>query len=186
MIFRQFAALALVATATLPLSGQVGVTHAGAHFASLPSFAGQWRLDVSRSRDLPPYYAAIREHRLDIVQGDSTLTVDVTLDDTAGVAQHMNFPYDLRHAVRIMTQVRTPAGPVDVPTTLTTTPRADGGLDIGIAREITMGGKVLQPGDRETWHLSPDGVRLLIDREMEMPGPRGMRTLRSHYEFVRR
>ena len=97
----------------------------------------------------------------------------------------MHFPYDLRRPVQFTTQVRTPAGPANVPTTLTTTRRADGGLDIAIAREISMGGTVLHPGDRETWHLSPDGAQLIVDRETEMPGPGGVRTLRVHYVFVR-
>ena len=158
---------------------------AAARPARTASFAGAWRLDLARSRDLPPYYSFIREHLLDIAQSDSSLTVDVALVDTAGAPQRMRFPYSLRGPVSTTTQVRTPRGPVDVPTTLTATPRADGGVDVSIAREITMGERVIRPGDRETWQLSPAG-ELLVDREAEMPGPGGMRTFRTHYVFVRR
>ena len=171
--------------ATLLLASSLAAP-AAAQSARTASFAGPWRLDVSQSRDLPGFYAAVREHTLDIAQDDSLLAVDVVMVDTAGVAQKMRFPYDLRRPVKTTTQVRTPTGPREIPTTLTATPRADGGVDVDIAREFTMGERVLRPFDRETWHLSPDGMQLLIDREAEMPGPGGMRTLKAHYVFVRR
>jgi len=161
--------LLLCAVAT-PLAAQGGAADAGPHTSGVSSFVGKWHLDVARSRDLPPFYAGLREHVLDIAQDDSSVTVDVTLLDTAGVVQRLRFPYNLRRAVRTTTQVRTPRGPMDVPTTLTATPRPDGGLEISIAREVTMGERVLRPSDRETWHLSPSGAELLIDREAEMPG----------------
>ena len=171
-------------TAALLLAAALA-TPAAAQTARPTSFAGQWRLDIAGSRDLPPYYAGLREHRLEIAQDDSTLAVDVAFVDTAGATQRMRFPYDLRRPVRTTTQVRTPSGPRDIPTVLTATPRADGGVDVDIAREITMGERVLRPFDRETWHLSSDGKQLLIDREAEMPGPQGMRTFKTHYVFVR-
>jgi hypothetical protein len=178
--------LLLLSAVAMPLAAQSGAADARPHASGLASFAGQWHLDVAQSRDLPAFYAGLREHRLDIAQDDSSLTVDVTLVDTAAVAQRMRFPYNLLRAVRTTTQVRSPSGPLDVPTTLTATPRADGGLEIGIARELAMGDRVFRPSDRETWHLSADGAQLLIDREAEMPGPGGMRTIRAHYVFVRR
>ena len=187
---RHFATLLLASALASPLAAQATTAAAvtapaSSRAATVARFAGAWRLDVARSRDLPPYYAALREHHLDIVQDDSTLTVDVAMIDTAAATMRMRFPYDLRKPVATTTQVRTPRGPVDVPTTLTATPRTDGGLEISIAREITMGERVIRPGDRETWHLSPEG-HLVIDREAEMPGPGGMRTYRTHYVFVRR
>lgn len=149
------------------------------------SYAGRWTLDVAASRDLPPFYAAVRSHVLEIAQDDTSLVVGVVLTDTAGIATSMSFPYDLRKPVRTTTQVRTPRGPMEIPTTLTATPRADGGVDVDIARELTMGGTVVKPFDRERWALSADGTRLLIDREAEMPGPGGLRTIRARYVFVR-
>lgn len=188
---RRLASLLLFCAVASPLAAPLGAQDAAspataARPVAVASFAGAWRLDVAQSRDLPPFYTAMREHRLDIAQDDSTLAVDVALVDTAGVTTSMRFPYDLRRALRTTTQIRTPRGPLDVPTTLTAAPRADGGVDISIAREITMGERVIRPGDRETWHLSADGTQLLIDREAEMPGPGGMRTFRTHYVFVRR
>ncbi|HYD54994.1 MAG TPA: hypothetical protein VEA99_20325 [Gemmatimonadaceae bacterium] len=153
--------------------------------AAQSSYTGRWRLDVAQSRDLPPYYSTITEHRLDIAHSDSLLTVDVALVDTAAATHRLRFPYDLRKPVATTTQVLGPRGPIDVPTTLTATPRADGGLEIEIAREIRMGERVLRPGDHESWRLSADGTQLLIDRVAEMPGPGGLRTVRSHYVFVR-
>lgn len=185
MFARTVASLLLVAVTAAPLAAQTSAHDAHTAPARTASFAGTWRLDVAQSRDLPPFYDRIREHLLAIVQNDSTLTVDVAMVDTAAVTQRLLFPYNLHRPVRTMTQVLTPRGPMDIPTTLTATWRADGGLDIDIARELTMGDRVIRPADRETWHLSADGARLLIDREAEMPGPGGMRTFRSHYVFVR-
>ena len=176
--------LLLLALAT-PALAQDSAADASARPAAVASFAGRWRLDTALSRDLPPFYGAVREHTLDIAQDDSSVVVDVALVDSTSATQRMRFPYDLRRAVRTTTQVRTPRGPMDIPTTLTATPRDDGGLDVSIAREITMGQRVIRPGDREIWHLSADGAKLLIDREAEMPGPEGMRRFRSHYVFVR-
>ena len=178
-------ALLLALTTASAARAELQEPVASLHVSSVASFAGRWRLDVAQSRDLPPYYAGIREHRLEIAQDDSSLTVQVTLVDTAGAEQRMRFPYDLRRPVSTTTQVRTPAGPRDIPATLTAVPRGDGGLDVDIAREITMGERVIRPRDHESWHLSADGKQLLIDREAEMPGPGGLRTVRSHYVFVR-
>lgn len=176
------AALVLLALSFTSASAQSGATPAS---PAITSFAGRWSLDTVRSRDLPAFYAAVREHRLLIAQDDSTVTVDVTMTDTAGAAQQMQFAYNLLRPVRTTTQVRTPNGPVAIPTTLTAAPRADGGIEVAIQREFTMGERVIRPDDRETWHLSADGRQLLIYREAEMPGPGGMRAIRAHYVFVR-
>ena len=185
-MMRRLATLLLIAATASPVAAQPAAPDAATPAVRLSSFAGQWRLDVAQSRDLPPFYAGLREHLLDIAQDDSLLTVDVALVDTAAATQRLRFPYDLRRAVATTTEVRGPRGPMAIPTTLTATPRADGGLEISIAREFRMGERVLRPGDHETWHLSADGAQLLIDREAEMPGPEGMRTIRTHYVFVRR
>lgn len=160
-------------------------SHAAAQAPGKHPYAGRWSLDVAASRDLPPFYAMVRSHTLEIAQDDTSLVVGVVMTDTAGVAMPMRFPYDLRKPVRTTTQVRTPSGPREIPTTLTATPRADGGIDVDIAREVAMGGTVAKPMDRERWALSADGRQLLIDREAEMPGPGGMRTIRARYVFVR-
>ena len=149
------------------------------------SYAGQWRLDLAQSRDLPAFYAGLREHRLAITQDDSTLHVAVALVDTAGAEQRLEFPYRLDRPVQVTSQVRTPAGPRDIPTTLTATRRPDGGIDIDIARELRTPGGIVRPKDHESWQLSADGRQILIDREAEMPGPDGVRTMRTHYVFVR-
>lgn len=181
----RLALLVLLAAAAAPALAQDHAHHASAPAAAAASFGGEWRLDTSLSRDLPPFYAAVREHRLTITQSDTSLVVDVVMVDTAGAATPLAFPYDLRRPVKTTTQVLTPRGPLAIPTTLTATRRADGGIEIDIAREITMGERVIRPGDHESWSLSADGTRLLIDRVAEMPGPGGMRTFRTHYVFVR-
>ena len=181
----RLAFLLLLAVAA-PARAQDHAHHAPAPApATTSSFAGSWRLDTTLSRDLPPWYANVREHRLEISQSDSSLVVEVAMVDTAGTTTPMTFPYDLRRPVRTTTKVLTPRGPIDIPTTLTAKPRPDGGVEIDIAREITMGERVLRPGDHESWTLSADGRQLLIDRVAEMPGPGGMRTVKSHYVFVR-
>ena len=178
-------ALLVLLAASSPALAQDHADPASAKPTAVSSFAGRWKLDVALSRDLPPWYDQVREHRLEITQTDSSLVVDVALVDTAGTATPLTFPYDLRRPVRTTTKVLTPRGPIDIPTTLTAKPRPDGGVEIDIAREITMGERVLKPGDHESWTLSADGTQLLIDRVAEMPGPGGMRTVKSHYVFVR-
>jgi hypothetical protein len=181
----RLAFLVLLAGSAAPALAQDHAHHAAAPAAAAASFGGEWRLDTSLSRDLPPFYAAVREHRLTITHTDSSLVVDVVMVDTAGTATPLSFPYDLRRPVKTTTQVLTPRGPLSIPTTLTAKPRADGGMEIDIAREITMGERVIRPGDHESWTLSADGRQLLIDRVAEMPGPGGMRTFRTHHVFVR-
>ena len=181
----RLAFLVLLAGSAAPAVAQDHAQHASAPAARASSFGGDWRLDTALSRDLPPFYAAVREHRLAITHTDSSLVVDVVMVDTAGTSTPLSFPYDLRRPVRTTTKVLTPRGPIDIPTTLTATRRADGGIEIDIAREITMGERVLRPGDHESWTLSSDGRQLLIDRVAEMPGPGGLRTVKSHYVFVR-
>lgn len=158
---------------------------AAAQHPTPASYSGEWRLDVAQSRDLPPFYAGVREHRLAIAQDDSTLRVSVAMVDTSGQEQRFELPYDLRRPVRTTSQVRTPSGPRDIPTTLTATRRADGGIEIDIAREIRTPNGTLAPKDHERWQLSADGRRILIDREFEMPGPGGLQLLRAHYVFVK-
>lgn len=181
----RLALLALLASASPALAQDHAHHAAAAKTPAVSSFAGRWTLDTSLSRDLPPWYANVREHRLEITQNDSALVVEVAMVDTAGTTTPMTFPYSLRGPVRTTTKVLTPRGPIDIPTTLTAKPRADGGVEIDIAREITMGERVLKPGDHESWTLSADGKQLLIDRVAEMPGPGGLRTVKSRYVFVR-
>jgi hypothetical protein len=169
----------LLAGSAAPALAQDHASHAAAKAPAVSSFAGRWKLDTSLSRDLPPWYDRIREHHLEISQDDSSLVVAVSMVDTAGVATPMTFPYDLRRPLKTTTKILTPRGPMDIPTTLTATPRADGGVEIDIAREITMGERVIRPGDHESWTLSADGRQLLIDRVAEMPGPGGLRFVRS-------
>ena len=179
----RLAFLVLLAASAAPALAQDHAHHASP--AAAASFGGHWRLDTALSRDLPPFYAAVREHRLAITHSDTALVVDVVMVDTAGTSTPLSFPYDLRRPVKTTTQVLTPRGPLAIPTTLTAIRRADGGIEIDIAREITMGERVIKPGDHESWTLSADGKQLLIDRVAEMPGPGGMRTFRTHYVFVR-
>ena len=181
----RLALLVLLAGSAAPALAQDHASHASAPAPAATSFGGNWRLDTALSRDLPPFYAGVREHRLEIAHSDTSLTVGVILVDTAGTVTPSSYPFDLRRPLKTKTQVLTPRGPIDVPTTLTAKTRADGGLEIDIAREVTIGERVLRPGDHESWSLAAEGRQLVIDRVVEMPGPGGLRTFRTRYVFVR-
>lgn len=114
----------------------------------------------------------------------STLRVDVVLTDTAGAVRNERFPFSLRAPNVTTTSVRTPNGPVEIPTTLTAV-LSDSTAEIDIAREVRMRGEVLRPKDHESWRLSADGRELHISREAQMPRPEGLVTYTIRYVFVR-
>ena len=104
--------------------------------------------------------------------------------DTAGTVRNEQYPYSLRGPNAITTSVRTPNGPVEIPTTLTAV-LTDSTAEIDIAREVPMRGEVLRPRDHESWRLSADGRELHIDREAQMPRAGGLVTHTMRYVFVR-
>jgi hypothetical protein len=150
----------------------IAVLFAAHLYAAAPAdFTGNWSLDKSRSKDLPPFYASVQTHSLKITQNAKELLVSVDVTSEAHDPDHFDFTYALDGSpVKTETKVRTPNGPMSVPTTLKATPADGGALVITIERELPMrDGGSMKGTTTETWHLQPDGKTLVIDRVDEMP-----------------
>jgi archaellum component FlaF (FlaF/FlaG flagellin family) len=133
-------------------------------------YSGQWTLDKTQSKDLPPYYENVKSHVLDIRQDAKELVVKVTITTADRGAEHFDFRYLLDGTpVASETKMRTPNGEVTLPATLTAKPADDGGLSITIAREIPAGGETIKGMTYETWHVDATGKVLTIDRVDDSP-----------------
>jgi hypothetical protein len=136
-------------------------------------YTGTWTLDQAQSKDLPPYYANVKSHLLDIAQGEGTLDVVVKIANEQPEPQQFDFHYTLDGtATRTITKVRTFYGMTDVPTTMQATRTADGGLTIAITRQIKMGERQFQAASLETWTLAADGKTLTVHRADDTPAGR--------------
>ena len=134
-------------------------------------FAGTWLLDASKSKGLPPYYANIENHRLDIKQTKTALNVDVDLTFKNGNEPFritLNYPLD-GATTRTTMPIRTPQGPKDVPATLSGAHSDDGTLILNIVNELEMNGKPFKGLTTETWQLADEGKSLIIHLSREAP-----------------
>lgn len=138
------------------------------HAAGPANYAGNWTLDKAQSKDLPPYYENITTHALKITQTDQELVVGV--DIASDTNDHFDYTYKLDGStVQSQTKVRTPGGPMEVPTTLKATPAENGDLVIVIERELpSRDGTPFKGTTTETWRLGADGKTLTIERADQM------------------
>jgi hypothetical protein len=138
--------------------------------ADAPNYAGEWTLDKAASKDLPPYYERITGHTLRVTQSEKELVVAVTLTSDAHEPDLLTFNYKLDGvATKAESQVRTPNGPMAVPTITTAKMEENGALTIIIERELpSRGGEPMKGTTVEKWRLEADGKTLVIDRVDEM------------------
>ena len=141
---------------------------------SLPALAadysGTWVLDQSASKDLPPRIASgLKEWRIDVKQTAEAMTVGVHID-------RGNAPFDITNnyrldgsAVTFESAVRTPDGDLNVPTTTTAKPAADGAIDITISTDFERNGMRMKRFLKEQWTLSEDGKTLSVACVDETP-----------------
>ncbi len=134
-------------------------------------YTGAWSLDMKQSKNLPPFYSNVRSHRLNITQDEKHLRVAVEIGDGGAEPFKAGFDYNLDGTeTKTETQMRTPAGTRNIPTTLRAEVVEGGGLHITITRERpTRDGAVLRLATVEDWRLSPDGRTLNIRRADETP-----------------
>jgi hypothetical protein len=131
--------------------------------AGATDYTGTWSLDKSRSTNLPPFYGQVKAHTLTNTQTDKQLTVDIRIDGPGPAPQKVAFVYNLDGSPSTaVTEIRTPQGAQQVPTTMTTTVADDGKLHIDIVREVNMGGQTMKGQSSEDWSLSPDGQTLTV------------------------
>ena len=142
-------------------------------FAAGPAnYSGNWSLDKSASKDLPPFYEQVKSHSLKITQNEKELLVAVEVTSGAHEPDRFDVTFHLDgQPVKSDAQVRTPNGPMKVPATFTAQPEADGGLTITIERELpSRDGQPFKGTTVEKWRLSQDGKTLTIDRSDTMRG----------------
>lgn len=149
--------------------------------ATPADYAGTWTLDKTASKDLPPYYENIKSHALKITRTENRLVVGI--DIQSDTADHFDYTYTLDgKPVQAQTKVRTPNGPVDVPTTMTASAAENGELTITIDRELpSRDGTPFKGTTVETWRLGADGQTLTIERADQMRG----RSFNSTMVFTR-
>jgi hypothetical protein len=138
--------------------------------ANAADFSGSWSLDMKQSKNLPPFYATIKSHKLAITQGEKQLTVAVDIDAGRGETDKFNFIYNLDGSdSKTETQIRTPNGLTSVPTVLNAKAGTGGMLQITITRSITLPDRSFKGITIEDWELSTDGKILTIKRTDELP-----------------
>ena len=134
-------------------------------------YSGAWTLDMKQSKNLPPFYANVRSHKLDIKQDEKHLRVAVEIGDGGAEPFKAGFDYNLDGTeTKAETQMRTPAGTRNVPTTLKAEPVEGGGLHITITRERPgRDGGTMRLTTVEDWRLGAGGKTLDIHRSDETP-----------------
>ena len=136
----------------------------------VPDYGGAWTLDEARSTGLPPFYAQVESHRLRVAQTDARLSVDVEIRSGGAEPERFAFVYALDGGeTSTTTRIRTPNGPLEVPTRLHARHGDDGRLHITITREMTRGGQTINATGTEAWELAPDGRTLTVHRVEQMP-----------------
>jgi hypothetical protein len=142
-----------------------------AHGAAKPAdYSGAWALDMKQSRNLPPFYANVKSHKLVVRQDAGHLLVAVKVEDGGAEPFKINFDYNLDGTeTKAETQMRTPSGMRAVPTALKAEAAADGGLHITITREMRTGESAFKAVTAEDWRLSADGKTLNIHRADDTP-----------------
>lgn len=161
--------LAIALVFTLPLLASLPA--AAAEKTSQTSYSGHWTLSKEKSEGLPLYYAQIQSHELDIEQSTESLRVKVAIQRADGATDRFDLPYTLdgKDTKSEAATIRTPKGPVAVPTTLNARLNAAGNAHIVITREVPMGDSTFKGVTTEDWSLSEDGKTLIIEKSDTMP-----------------
>lgn len=130
------------------------------------NYSGAWSLDMKQSKNLPPFYANVQSHKLNVTQDEKHLRVAVEVGDGGAEPFKTSFDYNLDGTeTKTETQMRTPNGTRAVPTTLKAEVVEGGGLHLTITRErATRDGGVMKMLTTEDWHLSADGKTLNLHR----------------------
>ncbi|HEX8189375.1 MAG TPA: hypothetical protein VF586_13550 [Pyrinomonadaceae bacterium] len=134
-------------------------------------YSGAWSLDMKQSKNLPPFYANVQSHKLNITRDDRHLRVAVEIGDGGAEPFKAGFDYSLDGAeTKTETQMRTPDGTRSIPTTLKAEVVEGGGLHITITRERPApDGGSMRLTTVEDWRLGADGKTLNIRRADETP-----------------
>jgi len=137
-------------------------------------YAGTWSFNREKSKDLPEQITAVKGFDLTVTV-DKSLKVDVDIETGQAEMPHMRrslvYPLDGSESATT-TEVRTPAGPKQIPTRLSGKVEENGALDLTLSRDLQMGGNLRTLKSVEKWELSADGKSLTVRVNEERPnGP---------------
>lgn len=152
-------------------------------FGKTPDFTGTWTLDLEKSKDVKTFYPTVKSHTLFIKQDKKHLTIAAEIDAGRAAPDKLDFIYNLDGSeTKSEIMIRTPNGPVSVPTVLKAVPLENERLQTEISREQRMGEKTMKWTTVEIWQLSADGKTLTIYRKDDTP--RGK--MEGEYVFVKK
>ena len=155
---------------TILLAAALLVAPHAAAPAAPADYAGKWALDQARSTNLPPYYARIKSHRLDITETPEHLDVKVEVDLGQGEPDRMDLDYRLDGAETSTTMpMRMQGNLVQVPTKVKAAVADNGDVHITITRELPLPSGAVTAVTTEDWHLSPDHATLTVHRVDDTP-----------------
>jgi len=129
-------------------------------FAAVPSYAGTWTLDKSKSGELPGRWQQADSIEMDVTQNDKTLgvalkagpggdTLTYNLDGTASTADV--------------------GGRMPGKATLTAKVNGDGSVELTSVREGNRDGQSFKFATTEVWQLADGGKTLKVKRSSESP-----------------
>ncbi len=135
------------------------------------SYGGTWLLAKSESRNLPRNYDIVKSARVMVRQSETTFSIDVTIDAEGRPEYKQNFLYPLDGTSRTTeSTIRTPKGPLQVPTTLAAQVKEDGVLELTETRVVTYdASSQVTFTSTELWTLSDEGKTLTIHRKDQRP-----------------
>lgn len=138
--------------------------------AKTVNYAGNWTLDLAKSKNLPNFYERIKSHKLSITQDEKQLKVAIAVELGQGEPDKLSFVYNLDGSeTKTETIIRTPDGPTPVPAILKASVKADGNIHIVITRELQMPNGAFKGITNEDWELSADGKTLTVHRSDDTP-----------------
>lgn len=138
--------------------------------AQTSDFAGKWTLSKNDSKNLPKSYDVVSDATIGVKQDAKAFAINVTIKAEGRPDYNEEFLYPLDGTTRdIETTVRTPTGPLKVPTSLAATTKEGGSLELSETRTVTFAGRVDKFSSVELWSVSKDGKTLTVHRKDQRP-----------------
>ena len=135
------------------------------------SYSGAWLLAKSESKNLPRNYDIVKSARVMVTQDEKTFTINVTIDAEGRPEYKQSFLYPLDGTSRTTeSTIRTPNGPLQVPTTLAAQVKDGGVLELTETRIVSFDpSNKVTVTSTELWTLSDEGKTLTIHRKDQRP-----------------
>jgi len=128
--------------------------------AAVPSYAGAWTLDKSKSGELPRRWQSADSIVMDVTQNDKALVVAFKFDQAGDT-----LTYNLDGS----TSSANMGGPFPGKATLSAKVNADGSVELTTVREGERDGQSFKFSSTEVWQLADGGKTLKVKRTSESP-----------------